>query len=180
MNIMHDKLNCDILLNFIKSRQSIRKFKNEPIKKEIIEKILECGRYAPSGLNNQPWKVLIIQDNELKFKLSELTHYESIIRNAPVNIAVFYDIERGYNRVKDILAIGAFIENIILAVHALNLGAVWLGEILNQKEKVNELFGLDENKFELMAVIAMGKPDEKLKELSDRERREISEFCQWR
>ena len=166
-------------LEFIKSRQCIRKYTSETISKENIEKILECGRWAPSGLNNQPWKVIILQDQEKKEKLSELTHYGNIIKGANVCLVVFLDIEKGYNRVKDIQALGAFMQNLLLGAHGLKLGAVWLGEILNKNVQVNELFGLETSKYELMGVIALGKTEENLKDFKSRKRNIIKEFTEW-
>jgi len=81
--------------------------------------------------------------------------------------------------VKDLQAIAAFMQNILLAVHATSkLGAVWLGEILNKKEKVNNIFKLTMSKYELMGVIAVGEKDESVEKASEleRERRSLDEF----
>lgn len=170
--------NGNKFLDFIKTRQSIRKYGNEPITDEELNEILECGRWTPSGLNNQPWKVIISQDVDLKIQVSKWTHYGDIITNADAIIIVFLDQEKGYNRVKDIQAIGAFMENLLLGAHALGLGAVWLGEILNQKENLYEFFKIKEEKFELMGVIAMGERGEELKDFKERERRSLKEFVE--
>jgi nitroreductase len=144
----------------IKTRRSIRKFTDEPVSDEIIDNIIEAGTWAPSGLNNQPWKFAVIRDEELKTKISTLTRYSKIILNANVLIAVFLDNSLSYDRTKDCQAIGACIQNMLLAVHSMGLGAVWLGEILKNKDKVLELIG-GPNALELMAVIALGHPAEK-------------------
>ncbi len=147
-------------LDFIKSRKSIRKFKDIKIEKKTVRNILECARWAPSGLNNQPWKVFVVEYPTIKRLLSECTKYSSIIENAPVNFVIFLDLEKSYDRIKDLLGMGAFLQTILLSIHAFGLGAVWLGEILNKKEAVNDLFKLDREKFELMGVIAMGEIDD--------------------
>ena len=147
-------------LEFIKSRRSIREFVFKKIPQEIIKEILECGRWAPSGLNNQPWKVYAVAQPTVKRLVSEQTKYQEIIENSFVSLVIFLDIEKGYNRVKDIQACGAFMQNILLAVHAFpNLGAVWLGEIINQKQAFQKSYSIDKNN-ELMAVIALGYPSE--------------------
>ncbi|MHC1590539.1 MAG: nitroreductase family protein [Candidatus Helarchaeales archaeon] len=153
------------ILELIKSRRSIRKFEQDKsVDDDTINKILEAGRWAPSGLNNQPWRFMIIRDPDKKKEISECTKYGSIILGAPVLIVVFFDQDRGYNRTKDIQAIGACIQNMLLAIHGLGLGAVWLGEILNQRERVEEILDVSKN-HELQAVIALGYPveDEKNK-----------------
>jgi nitroreductase len=148
------------LLEFIKSRQSIRTFISEKIDNVALKEILDCGRWAPSGNNTQPWKVCVVTHPTVKRMLAELSKYTSIIENAYVNFVIFLDHEKGYDRVKDIQAIGAFIENLLLAVHAKGLGGVWIGEILAKKKEVNEIFKFSEDKYELMALIAVGVIDQ--------------------
>jgi nitroreductase len=92
---------------------------------------------------------------------------------------VFLDLERGYDRVKDILALGAFIQNMLLAVHAKGLGGVWIGEILKNKEKVSEIFKFSPEKYELMGVLTVGLIDESLEKEVERKRRPLDEFIDW-
>jgi len=145
------------VIETIKTRRSIRQFRKEPVSDEFLNMILESGLWAPSGKNNQPWKFAVIRDSALKEALASLTHYSSTIKNAPVCIAVFLDHSRVYDQTKDVQAIGACIQNMLLTIHAMGLGGVWLGEILKNKEKVGELLGVGDE-FELMAVIALGHP----------------------
>lgn len=144
----------------IKERHSVRKFKSNNIPDELIQEIIDTARWAPSGLNNQPWKFIIIRDIQIKEDIAAQTEYSKIIRNAPICIAIFYDKDEGYNYVKDIQAIGAAIQNILLAIYNLNLGGVWLGEILNKRTEVERILKVPEH-FELMAIVALGYPDEK-------------------
>lgn len=145
------------VISAIKQRRSIRHFKKEPVSDDLIDQILESGLWAPSGKNNQPWKFAVLRDEMLRKSLATFTHYGSVIRSAPVCIAVFLDHTRVYDRTKDVQAIGASIQNMLLTIHALGLGGVWLGEILKNKEKVSELLGA-QKEWELMAVIALGHP----------------------
>lgn len=141
----------------ISGRRSVREFTVESVGDDVIEKILEAGRWAPSGLNNQPWKFKVVRDSETKRKLASCTKYRQIIENAPVSICVFLDSGEGYDRTKDVQAVGACIQNMLLAVHAQGLGAVWLGEILNQRKKAEEILAAPKS-CELMAVLAVGRP----------------------
>jgi nitroreductase len=147
------------VISAILMRRSIRSFSGIEVPNEIMDTILEAGRWAPSGLNNQPWRFVIIRDPEIRGKLSKLTHYGGIIKDSNVCLAVYFHRESGYDRDKDLMAIGACIENMLLAAQSLGLGAVWLGEILNKREAVNQLLGIS-TKYELMAVISLGYPDE--------------------
>lgn len=144
----------DAILN----RRSIRKYTNESVEDEKVRKILEAGKWAPSGLNNQPWRFIIVK--EKKEELASLTKYSSIIKGADLCIVVFLDSGSSYDRIKDILAIGAAIQNMLLCAYSLGIGTCWLGEILNKKEKVNTLLEVPQ-KMELMAVIALGYPRER-------------------
>ena len=154
-------------INFIKTRFSVRKFKDKTVEDKKIREILDCGRQAPSGLNNQPWIFIVIKDNEIKEKVASCTKYGKILRSSNVLIAVFFNQDEGYNRTKDIQALGACIENMMLAIHVLGLGGVWIGEILNQREKVEKILEVPKS-FELQAVVALGYPPEDLKKTSSR------------
>jgi nitroreductase len=143
----------------ISTRRSIRKFTDELVSDDLINKIITAGTRAPSGLNNQPWRFAVIRDSELKAEISALTHYSKIVLGANVLIAVFLDNSASYDRTKDSQAIGACIQNMLLYIHSTGLGAVWLGEILKNKDKVLELVQGPED-HELMAVIALGYPAE--------------------
>jgi nitroreductase len=99
----------------------------------------------------------VVRDPEVKNEIGEQTRYREIVRGAPVVIVVFLDNDTSYDRVKDCQGIGACLQNMWLATHALGLGGVWLGEILRNKEKVAEILTTPEN-YELMAVLAVGHP----------------------
>lgn len=145
------------VLQAIRDRRSIRKFTNDSIGQEEIELILEAGRWAPSGLNNQPWKFVVITDPMVGAAVAEMTKYRKIMEKAPLQIAVFLDQETSYHRDKDIQAIGASLQNMLLAIHSLGLGAVWMGEILNRRKEVEKILDVPDH-FELMAVLTIGRP----------------------
>ncbi len=141
----------------ILSRRSIRSYTSEPVERTKITQILEAARWAPSGLNNQPWKFIVVQDRNNIDKLSGCTRYSSIVKGASVVVAVFLDTSEMYNHTKDAQAIGAAVQNMLLACCELGLGAVWLGEILTNKEQVNLILKAPES-LELMAALAIGYP----------------------
>ena len=89
------------------------------------------------------------------------------------------DVQASYSREKDILAIGACIQNMLLQTCTLGLGACWMGEILNKASEVNTLLQVP-NSFELLAVLAIGHPKE-LKMKRKGERRDLKElvFGSW-
>jgi nitroreductase len=151
------------ILNTIRQRRSIREYKKDVPADALIEKILEAARWAPSGLNNQPWRFLVIKDKTKKNGLAQFTKYGDIIRDAPAVIVVCMDMADSYNREKDLMAIGACIQNMLLAAHNLGLGTCWLGEILNKKQAVAKYLNLEAD-LEVMAVVTLGYPDEDVTE----------------
>ncbi len=160
------------VIEAIKQRRSVREFTDDDVSEDIIKKILECARWAPSGINNQAWRFIVIKNNETKEKLSKFTHYGRIINESKVCIAVFLDLNVMYDRTKDTQSIGACIQNMLLTTHSMGLGAVWLGEILKNKEKVRDILKAPEF-YELMAVVALGYPKPK-KRISSR--KDLSEI----
>jgi len=145
------------ILKLIKSRRSVRNFRTGSPSDEFIDAVLSAGAWAPSGLNNQPWAFAVVRDENRKSAIAELTKYGRIVREAPVLIAVFLDNGKSYDRTKDCQAVGACIQNMLLYIHASGLGAVWLGEILKNKDAVAAELNAPEG-HELMAVVALGTP----------------------
>lgn len=141
----------------ILERRSVRKFTDATVERASILEALRAASWAPSGLNNQPWRFAVIGDSNLKASLAALTRYAAILREAPVLVAVFLDQESSYDRVKDCQAIGACIQNFLLAIHDQGLGAVWIGEILKNKDEIVRILELPD-RLEAMAVIAVGHP----------------------
>jgi nitroreductase len=145
------------VLEAIYRRRSIREFTDKEITREQLYEIVKAAIWAPSGLNNQPWRFVIIKDPGIKEQVAEQTHYGHIVRDANALIAVYLSKDDMYDKVKDVQSSGASIQNILLAAEALDLGAVWLGQILKNKYEVNRILGLTD-KMDLMAVVALGYP----------------------
>ncbi len=139
------------------TRRSIRHYLDRPVEREKVERALEAAHWAPSGKNNQPWRFVVVQGREVREGLAQLTVSGRIIREAPVAIAVFMDKEVSYHREKDIQSIGACIENMLLAFHCQGLGAVWLGEILKNRRKVETMLKVPHT-WEFMALVSAGYP----------------------
>lgn len=145
------------VLEAIYTRRSVRQYESTPVARKDILEIVKAGSWAPSGLNNQPWRFVIVYDPAVRSKLAQHTKYRKIVEDASACVMVFIDQDSMYNEIKDHQAIGACLQNMLLAAHGLGLGAVWLGEILNKAEEVNALLELPPN-LNLMAVVAVGHP----------------------
>jgi nitroreductase len=165
------------ILEVIKTRRSIRNFEETAIPDALLENVLEAGRWAPSGLNNQPWRFAVVRNPAIRLEISGLTHYSGIVKNAPALIAVFLAGEDCYNRTKDVQAIGACIQNMLLEAHSVGLGCVWLGEIIKSGAEIRKILGLEEDSLELMAVIALGFPRKKPGKVGRKELKDLIVCC---
>ncbi len=147
------------VLQALRQRRSIRAYTDEPLPREAVLSILDAGRWAPSGMNNQPCRFLVVTAGDPRqAALAGCTKYSSIVLAARTLIAVFLDRGKMYNEMKDYQGAGACIQNMLLATHALGYGAVWLGEILNQGPEVFKVLNLDPERLCFMALLALGRP----------------------
>jgi len=154
---MRHKFTGSPVLQAIFERRSIRQFSDAAVDRGMVISALEAASWAPSGLNNQPWRFAVIRDQKLKETIAGLTRYSATIKSAGVLAAFFLDREASYDYTKDCQAIGACLQNFLLALHTFDLGAVWIGEILKNKDQVLKALQLPE-RLELMAVVAIGHP----------------------
>lgn len=113
------------LIKTIFTRRSIRKYSPKPVSEENIKTILEAAMAAPSSSNRKPWHFIVVTDRVILDKLAKVHPYGKMLFDAPLCIAVCGDntISPG-SWVQDC---SAATENLLLAVTALGLGAVWLG-----------------------------------------------------
>ena len=115
----------DELIKTIFARRSIRKYTEEPVRQQDIQTLLEAAMAAPSASNRKPWQFVVVTKRAILDALGEAHPHGKMLFDAPLAICVCGDLtemERFW--VQDC---SAATENILLAVTALGLGAVWLG-----------------------------------------------------
>jgi nitroreductase len=109
----------------IKTRRSIRKWKDKKVPEPIIKKIINMARYAPSSMNSQPWEFVVIKDKKIIEKMIKpRENGDGEEMHPPMMIAVCVDRKRSHNRWIEDGSVAA--QNLLLAAHAFGLGAVWL------------------------------------------------------
>jgi nitroreductase len=130
------------LSEVIKGRRSIRAFKKQNVSEEIIAKLINAARWAPSAGNIQPWEFVIVRKPAVKKKLAQAALNEAFVEEAPVVIVVCADEERssrGYGvRGKTLYCIqdtAAATQNILLTAYSLGLGACWIGAFNENEAK---------------------------------------------
>ena len=149
-------------LEAIKTRRSIRKFKPQDIPREIYRELLEAAMLAPSAGNEQPWQFVAIDDRRILDQIPLICPTAAMCRQSPLAILVCGDSR--YERYPDfwVQDCSAAVENILLAAHALGLGAVWAG-VYPMKDRIEgfrRLFALPDE-ITPFALVALGYPNEK-------------------
>jgi nitroreductase len=148
--------NTENLLEFLKSRRSIRKFKPQSPPRDLVLKAIDVARFAPSARNSQPWRFIIVEDTEIKSKLASIHIYASPLKNAPLAVVVVCHVDE--SPTSYMLDCANATIYFLLAVHALGLGAVWIQTLRNIGE-IRSILGIPENVIPV-AIIALGYPDE--------------------
>lgn len=144
------------LLESLKTRRSIRRFKQQAIDNEIIEKILDVARFAPSARNSQPWVFIVVKDPSIKNALANIHQWARPLTNAPLGIAVACNKDLSPDSY--LLDCSNATIYIMLAAHAFGLGTVWI-QTMRDNDKIREILGLPDNFF-VVSLLAIGYPDE--------------------
>ncbi len=166
------------LFQALRERRSCRNYDSRPVEPEKIQQILEAGGWAPSVMNKQPWRFIVIQNQNIKehikFSCEETLNYMhqvsgwkwlgkyplDYLMDAPVLIAVIAnpkdtgaeqflpDRGEGYA-----FSCCAAIQNMLLAAHGLGLASLWFS--LYEKDKVREIIGISPE-MDLVSMIVLG------------------------
>ena len=146
------------VLSVIHSRKSVRNYEpDKTVSREDVEILIKAGMAAPSGKDNRPWEILIIDDRSLLDKLGEELPTAKMLKKAPMAIIVCGDTTRSFYWYIDCSAVT---QNILLAAESMGLGAVWTAAYPYEDRMsiVIENAGLPENILPL-AVIPVGYPN---------------------
>ncbi len=147
-----------IVLENIATRTSIRAYTEAPVEQAKIEKMLKAAMAAPTAMNKQPWHFVVVTDKDQLKALSETSPYSGMVAKAPLAIAVCGDMLKamdGGGRDFWIQDASAATQNLLLAAHAMGLGAVWTGVYpdLDRCKSIAEVLSLPENIIPLNVVV---------------------------
>lgn len=143
-------------LKLVEERYSVRQFKSKKVEEEKIEKILEAGRVAPTAVNFQPQRILVIQSEDALEKLAECTPYSF---GAPLAFLVCYDKEECWKRAKFDDKSSGDIDASIVGTHMMlsaaneGIGSTWV--MLFDPIKIKEVYNIPDN-IEPVALFPMG------------------------
>jgi nitroreductase len=147
------------VLDTIRNRCSIRQFKPDDIPDEVLRKILEAARWAPSPFNVQPWEFIIIKDKETLKAISRYARYSGYLADVPMAIAVIVPpIGNKYSWIESIgeprFAAAMAVQNMMLAAWDEGVGTCWVSI---ERDKVGEILGVPVTHF-VLTVIPIGYP----------------------
>lgn len=147
------------ILEAIKGRRSIRKFKGKMPKDSLIASVIDAAQWAPSACNKQLWEFIVVKDQETKNKLVDIAKAVPFLRNAPVAIYVTYPSEVNSVNDANIQSVSAAVQNMLLMAHAKGLGAVWVSACGNRK-KAKQILSVPSN-YLIVCAVLLGYSDEK-------------------
>lgn len=150
-------------LHNIATRTSVRSYLDKPVDAATIEQLLRAGMAAPTAVNRQPWHFVVVNDRAQLEALSKTNPYSKMLGKAPLAIVVCGDMEKaleGNAREFWVQDCSAATENILLAVNALGLGAVWTGAYPSEDrcKAISDVLELPEHLIPLN-IIVIGYPD---------------------
>jgi nitroreductase len=145
----------------IRTRRSIRKFKDGGISEETIRLLLEAAMNAPSAGNEQPWQFVVIDDRKILDEIPGIHPHTAMLKQAPMAILVCGDLSLEKYKGFWVQDCSAAVQNLLLAAHALGLGAVWTGfhPMEDRVQGMRRLLGLPEHVIPL-ALVPLGHPDQ--------------------
>ncbi|NCA99558.1 MAG: nitroreductase [Clostridia bacterium] len=164
--------------NFItlaENRYSVRTFKNQPVEQDKLDLVLRAGQVAPTAVNYQPQRILVIRDEDALAKLDQCTRYRF---QAPVALLVCFDRSASYKRRydgKDSGEIDASIvtTHMMLAAAEIGLGTTWVMSF--DPAKMVSAFQIPDQ-FEPIALLVLGYPaDDAMPSKSHGQRKAIHE-----
>jgi len=160
------------MIKEIRSRRSIRKYKNTAVTREQINQVLESARLAPSGSNTQPWRFIVVESDPLRQKLSDASHNQQWMMTAPVHIVCLADMRSRIDESIDVevdensnmpelkqvirdTSIG--IEHMLLEAQSMGLGTCWIAWFT--QPDIRPILNIPKDKY-VVGIVTLGYADE--------------------
>ena len=183
------------VVDVIKSRRSIRNFKDEDVSRETWEDIINCGILSPSSKNRQPWYFVVLKKEKKDYVAQLMSDYHkqyggkeeiikqgvtssvlatsNVIRQAPALILVFRPKEDGWI-IPDSQSIGACVENMCLRATDLGLGSLWVRDTYCVSDKIEKTYNKQDMELACALVIGVSNHNP-----PQRPRNDISSIIEW-
>lgn len=148
-------------LDAVLTRRSIRKYTDEPVPEDLVATLLRAAMAAPSARNQQPWRFIVVRDRALLAALATAQPNAGMVSQAQVAVVVCADLDLVESEGFWVQDCAAATENLLIAAHALGLGAVWSGTYPREERVagVREALSLPDHVVPF-AVVPIGYPAE--------------------
>jgi nitroreductase len=142
----------------INARRSVRAYQDKPIPEDVLNRILEAARVAPSAKNRQEWKLVVVKDKEMQKKMQEVANNQPFVSQASVVIAAV-GLTPNYAMRCDVPAdpvdVAIAIDHITLAAVEEGLGTCWIGSFF--QDKAREVLGIPSS-YKVIELLTLGYP----------------------
>ena len=149
----------DARLELLMTRRSIRSYTEQDVSEADVEALLRAAMAAPSAGNGQPWHFVVIRKRGTMEKIMKVHPYSKMLAQAPVCIAVLADVGEERHPGFWVQDCSAATMNLLLAAHAIGLGAVWLGvhPTADREKAMKTILALPDD-VRCLALVALGHP----------------------
>ncbi len=164
------------LLDLMRERCSVRDFQQKVVEEDVLNKILEAGRIAPTNHNRQPVKVFAVRSPELTSQLQKL---EKDCYNAPVILIAGYDPAKCKRPPREgEIATNIAVSMMMIQAQSLGVGSLWTSP--HHKDEIRKICTIPEN-VEMTTILLLGYPAEGFKPRGDHfQRKPMEEFAEYR
>jgi nitroreductase len=162
----------------IKKRRSVRKYKSDPIPEDVLSRILEAGRVAPSAKNIQPWRFIVIKDPSTKKGIAEASRGQLWIADADAILVGCILNKIAWGRMGGYMSSGPVdisiaLDHMILAAANEGLGTCWIGAFV--EKEVKDILQVPDD-VTVLALTPIGYPDEEPKDRGRKDPEQIISF----
>ena len=156
-----DLMSPEAVLSLLKGRRSIRRYRPDPVPDEMIEQLLEAGRWAPSASNRQPWQFIVVRDEAILKQVAQHAAYYFIrwahVEEAPLLIVLCGEARNRIYRQFLHEDVGLAGSQIMLQAKALGLGTCWIGGL--DRKAIADVLKVPEP-IEIVGLLTVGFPAE--------------------
>ncbi len=150
------------LMEAIKTRRSIRRYKPTPVPENLLKDVLNAARLAPTANNSQPWRIIVVKDEDAKLKLAAAANGQRFMAQAPLVLVACGVPDEAFQTVggymsSHVMDATIAVDHLTLAAHSLGLGTCWIAWF--KEDKVKDALGVPED-VRVIAMTPLGYPDE--------------------
>lgn len=157
------------IVDLILKRRSVRRYAKKRVAEEVLSKVLEAGRQAPSADNVQPWHFIVLKDSSIREKMSR-GRYNSFVKDSAFTIVGCGYVGDADGRRWSTIDTTIALQNMVIAAWVQGVGSCWIGDF--QEEEAKKLLGIPED-WKIVALVSFGYPTDQPRERQKKPLEEI-------